>query len=393
MVMGFEADMNSKERIHAALEGRPVDRMPVTVLYNQLYQLDHFAELTGRDSREMHQWLSTSPEEHYRLFAAMLTKAPFEALQPHGTAPRTVREAVGFEWERDGFYTIDKRTGKRTLIAGHTAGGHAFDYVANETQKVFNKADVKRLLKTVKAEVMLKDGRFDYITETARRLGREHFIVSGGNCGILWPCTSYLGQTNMLMKLIDDPALIDELSKRLLEQEIENIRAYCALGGDAFYIDDAMCYADVISAEHYERFSLPYLTQMVAEIHRHKHKAILIYFGGVMDRLEQIASSQADGLSVEASMKSYTNDIDRIAETIGRKISLFGNIDPVGVLQKGSDEDLATEIRRQAEAGKKCRGFIMCTGSPITPGTPLARVRLFLDLARRAPLPAGICAS
>jgi len=39
--------VNSKERIHAALEGKPVDRMPVTVLYNQLYHLDYFAELTG----------------------------------------------------------------------------------------------------------------------------------------------------------------------------------------------------------------------------------------------------------------------------------------------------------------------------------------------------------
>jgi len=376
--------MNSKERMHAALEGRPVDRMPVTVLYNQLYHRDHFSELTGRDPREMHRWLATSPEEHYRLYAAMLAKAPFEALQLQEAPPRAVREAVGFEWERGDFYTIDKRTRKRTLVAGHTAGGHASEYAANETQKVFNKADFKRLIKTVKAEVILKDGRFDYITEAARRLGNKQFIISGGNCGVLWPCASYLGQTNMLMKLIDDPSLIDELSKRLFEQEIENIRAYCALGGDAFYIDDAMCYADVISVEHYERFSLPYLKQMVAEIQRHNHKAILIYFGGVMDRLEQIASSKADGLSVEASMKNYTNDIDKIAETIGRKITLFGNIDPIGVLQNGSDEDLAREIRRQAEAGKKCRGFIMCTGSPITPSTPLSRVQKFLKLGKGA---------
>lgn len=374
--------MNSKERMHAALEGRPVDRMPVTVLYSMLYYQDHFLELTGRDSREMHQWLMSSPEEYYRLYAEMLAKAPFETLQPHGTAPRTDREATAFEYANDGFFRIDKRNGTRTLIKGHTAGGHASDYAANETQKVFNQADVKQLIKTVKAEVMLKDGRFDYITETVRRLGNEQFIISGGNCGILWPCASYLGQTNMLMKLIDDPSLIDELSKRLMEQGIENIRAYCALGGDAFYIDDAMCYSDVISVEHYERFSLPYLKQMVAEIHRHNHKAILIYFGGVMDRLEQIASSKADGLSVEATMKNYTNDIDKIAETIGQKISLFGNIDPIGVLQNGSDADLAREIRRHAEAGKKCRGFIMCTGSPITPATPLARVQKFLQFGR-----------
>jgi hypothetical protein len=39
--------MTSKQRVHAALEGRPVDRPPVTALYNMLYYQDHFPELTG----------------------------------------------------------------------------------------------------------------------------------------------------------------------------------------------------------------------------------------------------------------------------------------------------------------------------------------------------------
>jgi uroporphyrinogen-III decarboxylase len=376
--------LTNKERMHVVLEGKTVDRFPVTVLYACLYYQDHFSELTGRDAREMYQWLMSSPEEYYRLYVEMLAKTPFETLQPDRAPPRADRETTAFEYANDSFFRIDKKTGKRTEIKGRTDSGHAFDYAANEIQKIFNKADIKRLVKPVKAETMLQDGRFDYITETVRRLGREHFIISGGSGGVLWACASYLGQTNMLMKLIDEPALIEELSKRLLEQEIERIRAYCALGGDAFYIDDAMCYSDVISVEHYERFSLPYLKEMVAEIHRHNHKAILIYFGGVMDRLEQIVSSKADGLSVEATMKSYTNDIEKIAATVGQKITLFGNIDPIGVLQDGSDEELVREIKRQAKAGRKCRGFVICTGSPITPATPLARVQRFLELGKKA---------
>jgi hypothetical protein len=37
---------------------------------------------------------------------------------------------------------------------------------------------------------------------------------------------------------------------------------------------------------------------MVKEIHHLGHKAILIYFGGIADRLEQIASIGADALQV-----------------------------------------------------------------------------------------------
>jgi uroporphyrinogen-III decarboxylase len=110
----------------------------------------------------------------------------------------------------------------------------------------------------------------------------------------------------------------------------------------------------------------------------------VIYFGGVMDRLEQIAATGADGFSMETTMKAFVNDIGAIARRIGGRITLFGNIDPLGVLEQGADEALEAEMRRQAEAGRLGRGFVMCTGSPITPRTPLSRVRRFIELGQAA---------
>ena len=68
-------------------------------------------------------------------------------------------------------------------------------------------------------------------------------------------------------------------------------------------------------------------------------------------------------------------------------MALFSNVDPVAVLQNGTDADLAAEIRRQVDAGRRARGFILSTGSPITPGTPLARVRRFFELGWQAAAP------
>jgi len=39
-------------------------------------------------------------------------------------------------------------------------------------------------------------------------------------------------------------------------------------------------------------------------------------------------------------MKGYVNDIDAIARRIGDRVSLFANIDPVGVIEQGSDAAL-----------------------------------------------------
>jgi len=182
--------------------------------------------------------------------------------------------------------------------------------------------------------------------------------------------------------LVEQPDLIDYLCHKILEKNIETIRCWAASGGDAIYIDDAMTTCDMISVKHYERFSLPYMKEMVGEIHSLGQKAIIIYFGGIADRLDQIASIGADGLQMETSMKNYVNDIGETVRKIGCRMTMFGNVDPVNVLQKGSDEELEAEMKRQIVAGRRGRGFITCTGSPITPSTPLARVRSFLELGR-----------
>ncbi len=375
--------MTNKERIHNALEGKTVDRMSVTVLYNQLYYQDHFAELTGKEQWELHKWLNSDPDEHVAIYKEMISKTPFEILQPQGAPSRYSREDIEFVIKDGKPYIYDKREDRYTPVVTETVSGHPVDYQANQTQYVYSIDDVKEQFRLHKAEDMLAGGSNDYLDAVITKLGSDNFILSGGVVGTLYLCHGYVGLTNLYAMLIEKPELIDYLSHRLLEQNIETIRYYAKSGGDAIYIDDAMTTSDMISVKHYERFCLPFMSEMVKEIHTLGHKAIIIYFGGIADRLEQIASIGADGLSMETSMKNYVNDIDFIAEKIGDRVTLFGNIDPVGIFQNGTDEELESEISRQAKASKKCRGFIMCTGSPITPFTILERVQKFIKFCRR----------
>ena len=372
--------MNSKYRVYASLEGKPVDRNPVTVLYNQLYFQDHFSELTGRPQWQMQSWLYSTPDEYLQVFTRMIDQVPFEILQPELAPTRHSLAHTGFI-EQDGrHYLLDRVDNTLTLL--DSISGHAKDYVANETQHVFNKQDVIEWVKVMPATKMIASGQIDYIDAVVSKFGKDHFILSGGVVGVIYECGHYVGQTNALAMLLEQPELIDYLSQRITEQNIETIRALASAGGDAIYIDDATATSDMISASTYQRFSLPYIKTMVEEIHRLNHKAIVIYFGGVSDRLDLIIETGADGFAMETSMKNYTNDIYTISQKIGSRMTLFGNIDPLGLLQDGSDSELEAEINRQASAGRLARGFIMSTGSPITPSTPLRRVQRFLELAR-----------
>ena len=375
--------LTGKQRGRAALEGRPVDRFPVTSIYNFLYYRDHFAELTGLPAWRLHAWAHATPVEHVAVFAQLVDQVPFEMLQPAMAPARMVRERVEFV-ENDGRgFLRDRKTGELHPLEAETASGHATDYAANERQIVFDRKDADEAVRVTKAESMLADGVNDYLDAAVARFGKDHFILSGGVIGTLYSCQQYVGLTNLFPMLIEQPDLIEYLMQRILDQNIEHLRRLAAAGGDAIYIDDATATCDMISVAHYERFALPYITEMVKEIHRLGHLAILIYFGGIADRLEQIAATGADGLVMEASMKGYTNDIAATVNAIGQRLTLFANIDPIGVLQNADDAGLEAEVRRQIQAGRRGRGFVLSTSSPITPGTPLPRVRRFLELGRR----------
>jgi uroporphyrinogen-III decarboxylase len=383
--------MTEKQRVHATLAGQPprdCSGRPIRVVatpYQMLYYQDHFSEVSGRPAWELHKWLHADPPEHVAMFRAMHQRVPFGTIQPQGTPPRELRDRIEF-FEKDGAgFRRDRRTGAIEPVLA-TKSGHAIDYAAEAECKVFTAADIAAI-RVRHCEQRLRAGELDYAQETVRQMGHDHFIVAGGVIGTVYSCSWHVGLVNVFEMMAAQPKLIDELCKRILEDNIEAIRSVAACGGDAIYIDEATSTGDMISPAHYGRFSLPYVREMVAEIHRLGQKAILIYFGAVMDRLDQIASIGADAMICEASMKGFRNDIGAIASQVGSAMTLFGNIDPIAVLQNGSDSELDAEMRRQAIACETARGFIMSTGSPITPSTPLERVQRFLREGSRAGLP------
>lgn len=375
--------MTNKQRIHAALEGKPVDRPPVTSLYNQLYHLDHFEELTGIPAWRRHEWLTLPIAQHLDLYRRIQAAAHFEILQPQLASDRVWRERQEFVLKTGHAFRHDRETNEWEQLDIVSDSGHANDYHANETQYIFTPEDIDRRLPLPQTLKESDDGELDYVKAVIAAFKDQEFILTGGVIGTLYSCGGHVGQTHLFALLIEQPDLITRLCERILEFNLARIRRLAAAGGDAIYIDDATATSDMISPALYERFSLPYMQAMVQEIHRLGHKAILIYFGGIMDRLDLIARTGADGLSYEASMKGFVNDTASIARRIGDRMTLFSNIDPIAVLQNGTDADLESEIRRQVDAGRAARGFILSTASPITPSTPLLRVQQFIHLAKK----------
>jgi len=366
-----------KQCILDALSSKTPEYIPVVTPYSHLMQCDHWTELTGQRPWTYYQWLYTTPEEHLEGYRILISKLPFDWLEPLEAPSRASREATRFE-ERDGkYFQINTRTGDAWQLnedLPHRAG------TANQKRRVFTRKDVDEEVRITPAERIISQGHGDYVTAAVKAFGENKFILNGGVTGTFWDCTWYLGQINLLMATRDEPELIDYLSHKLLDQTIERIRVLAARGGDGIFIDDAITTKDVISVSDYERFSMPYVSEMVKEAHSLGQKVILIYFGGIADRVEQILSLGADGLIMEASMKNYVNDLESIGKQTKGRICLFGNIDPVGIIQRGTDEQLQGEVQRQMDIGRNLGAFVVSTGSPITPLTPVSRIRQFIEI-------------
>ena len=373
--------MISRDLMDNTFALKQTDTYPIVAPYLMLSNADHWAEYTGRPIYEFYEWQWQEPEEHVKLYERFYESTPFDWMQPYPVSDTKARREMEIVFVDNQPFMRNKQTGdlKPVPKSIHDVGSNG---APNETRNILSIADIKGALPITNAGQIRESGDLDMQIAFCKRYGHEHFIVTGGVVNTFYSCTYHIGMTNLYQLLIDEPDFILELEKHLLEQNIETIRSLAMAGGDAIYIDDATATNDMISLDFYERFSLPFLREQVKEIKRLGKKAILIYFGGVADRLHQIASLNSDGLIIEASMKRYVNDVGMAASICGPNTVIFGNLNPLDV-EKQSEAWIEAELRRQAAAVRSHAPFVVSTGSPLTPGTSIDRMRAFINAARR----------
>ena len=383
----MDLKMTPGERMYAAIEGRKLDSYPVTAPYTFLSNADHWTELTGLPIWRFYEWTISEPAKHSEMYKIFYETVPFDAVQPWGVqtgehmknTARAYRENTeivfkdGIPW----FHYKKQDTYEKVPNTIHESGSGGGDC---EERIIFDKKDAREKIGITSAEKRIENGCNDYIDEMVKIYGKERFIINGGIVNPFYSNVYYLGMENFYAMLYEEPELIKYMSERSLEQNIEIIRSHAAAGGDAIYIDDATATCDMVSPKIYEEFSLPYMIEEVKEIHRLGKKAILIYFGGISDRVDMIGSIGADLLIMEATMKSFTNDYETIAKQLNGRTALAGNLNPYEDLEIASDEEFKVIMEKAVALGRKYGKYVSSTGSPITPGTTVDRMKKFIEL-------------
>jgi len=346
--------MNSRERVFAMLEGRPVDCLPVMPI-TMMFAVDqigakYFAYAT--DFRVLAEAQIRTAEKYdfdHVSAIAETREAPDcgAVVQYFDDQPPSIVEAQALLRE--------KATLARLKVPDPLGGGRMHD--------------------RVQGIALLKE-----------RIGRDK-IVEGwieGPCG---GSADLRGLNTLMLDFCDDPQLVRDLFDYVLEVGMRFARAQVEAGADVIGIGDPA--ASLVGPRIYREFVWPYEKKMVDGLHALGARVRLHICGNTRPILDAMGQLGCDFIDLDSMAP-----IAAAREKMGPRQVVLGNLDPVRDLRDGTPASVfaaVAECHRQAG-----RAYIAGAGCEVPRDTPPANVHAMVRYAREAgarqdpsPLPQG----
>ena len=372
---------SGRSKVQAAFSPAGAPEIPAVIPYEGIFIRDHWRELTACP-----WWYAESPDLAHQLAwrRDVITAIGQDWCEAPSTFARDERDHLVIEERGGELFRVDRRTAEEEHLRPPVVSGWGADGLAPVRPEYLpvTRDEIDRAI-PLDLEPDLTRLRSGGSADLAISLFEGHArdlcpIRSVG--APLWETYYVWGFEGMMTMVAHRPDLVEYACQRNLQRAFRSIRRSAALGARVIWIED--CMTDMISPRAYAALNLPFLRQVVAAVRAAGMWSIHYFCGNPAGKWDHLLATGADALSVEESKKGFVIDIEEVVARAGGRCTVLGNLDAVGMLQGGSDEELRAEIARQVAAGRRNGGrFIMSLGSPVTPQTPMARVRLYCNLA------------
>jgi uroporphyrinogen decarboxylase len=336
--------MNGFDRINAALTGTWPDKRPV-MLHNFM--------LAAREAGLKMKEYYTSAENAARVHIEAQEK-----------------------YELDGIL-LDIDT---AVLA--SAVGVPVDYPLDEPARVYNAA-LQNLQEVddLGPVSILENHRVQIALEAARILKRHcgDELYLRGNCDqapfalASMMRTPELWMTDLLM----DEARCFRLLDHCLEACLQFIDAMAECGVHMISNGDSPAGPDMISPEMYRTFAKPYEAQLRKRAHKNDLPYLIHICGDTGLILEDMKEIKTDAVELD-----YKTDTKRIHDSFKESITLFGTLDPSGVLANGTPELVGKKALELLHLYEDSPRLVINAGCAIPPTTPEANIRKLIDVTR-----------
>ena len=331
--------MNSLERVTHAMEGRPVDRTPVTPIIMQ--------------------------------FAARHIRAPYSR---YATDYRVLVEGTLRCWEDYGFDQVSVISDpfRETADLGANVTFPEDDVPLCKDPLLKTYGDTKKLRRVSPYEGRRMSDRVKAAELFRERVGGQ-VSISGWVEGPMAEYVDLRGMGDAMMDFYDAPGFFDEVAAFVVDLEAEFAVAQHEAGADVIGVGDAA--ASLVSAEVYETKVLPWERELCRRIHAAGAKVKLHICGNITHILGALASTGADVVDID-----HMVDLRLARETLGPDTTLCGNFDPAGVLLMQTPQAVRDAcLRCRDEAGGR---FILMPGCEVPRDTPPENFRALCEAMR-----------
>lgn len=224
-------------------------------------------------------------------------------------------------------------------------------------------------------------GRYPLMLEALCRVcdavGKEVFVIG---CFDQYPfslAAALLGVNEIMIAVVDDRPLVLALMERCLEYALAYGRAMMRAGACLLSGGDST--AGLLGPRLYREIALPFERRLIAGLKAGAAAPVSLHIcGDATPILADMASTGADVLEID-----HQADMAAACDAAGSGITLWGNLDPVGVLWRGTPEAVVQAACKAIAAvrGRGHRRFVLSSGCTIAPDTPAENLEALFNAA------------
>ena len=333
--------MNSRERMNAAINLQPVDRVPNAPFYEA-----PICRYFGSSFRSALLEDQAMADAHL----AAMDEFKFDwAMVGMGLIGGIIPEALGspVRYPEDVFPIIEKTIIKSSADLAAIAGANIY---------------------TARMERFLKG-----ITLLKQKLNGEVPIA----CEYISPFTiaaRLRGTNEIMVDLYQSPQLVRDLQEVLVPLDIEVGRALTEAGVEyIFYGADMECPL-LISPDHYREFVHQPTSKVVNALAGMGARVLPHMCGEIVKTgiVDMLLEMDIHGIMPGNLTQETVLDLQKLKDKCGERICIFDNLNPNGSLLVGTPEETARNTRAHLQKAKSMTGYIFSTSGTTSPNIPRA---------------------
>lgn len=213
------------------------------------------------------------------------------------------------------------------------------------------------------------------------RSGQRYFLMMHGDATYAIP--SGEDMEAWCAWIYEHPDEAKEQAQRRVDAMLEKAHALQRHGGlDGFALCADYCFntGPFLSPATFDELITPYLKQLIAGQRELGFYVIKHTDGNVMPILDSLVEANPHALHSLDPQGGV--DLAEVKRRVGDQVALIGNVN-CALLNSGSEEEIAADVRRALRDGMPGGGYIFSTSNCVYTGMPLENYQFMLDVWRR----------